>query len=119
MPNYVLVPDPLYKGEPPAPKMIRSWAMRKLYDAGMPIADIARRYDVPYARAYKSIHYHQTEGLAPTTSRPAPRVRKVKTLEEMSMKELKRIATTSADQNLITKAAAILDTRDATWYDKL
>lgn len=118
MPNYVLVPDPLYTGEPPAPRMIRSWAMRKLFESGMPIADIARRYDVPYARAYKSIHYTQLQ-LAPSTiTAPPRRPRNPKVLKEMTTKELIKIATSQNDPR-IAEAVALLDVKDSRWLDKV
>jgi hypothetical protein len=51
-----LVPDPTWKGKPPAPLMVKSDAMRKLAGSGVPIQKIAELYGVPYGRVYKAVN---------------------------------------------------------------
>lgn len=56
MPALVMVDDPRYKGATPAPQIPRTWAMRRLFEDGMAIGDIARTYGVPYQRAYNAVN---------------------------------------------------------------
>ena len=56
MSTIVLVDDPTFKGTGQAPQLIRTWAMRKLFEAGMEVGEIARKYGVPYAAAYRAIN---------------------------------------------------------------
>lgn len=77
MSRYVLVDDPFWSGSGPAPKTHRSWAMRRLFESGMSVGDIAKRYGVKYGQAYKGIHPEAANsparrGVAPKQSRVTP-----------------------------------------------
>lgn len=58
MPTVVLVDDPTWPLDSPhpAPKVVRSHAFRLLFDQGVAIGDIARRYSLPYNRVYSAIY---------------------------------------------------------------
>lgn len=64
MPALVMVDDPAYQGKGPPPQIPRSWAMRKLAEAGVSIRDIATRYGVPYQRAYNAVNFRTAAELA-------------------------------------------------------
>lgn len=78
MPSLVMVDDPLYQGSAPAPQLPRTWAMRKLhFEGGVSVGEVARRYGVPYQRAYNAIKSADPQSAAlsnsPATLQPAGR----------------------------------------------
>ncbi|HET7713505.1 MAG TPA: hypothetical protein VFK94_03990 [Patescibacteria group bacterium] len=118
-----LVPDPLHpeSSRTPAPLMVKADAMRKLYAAGTPVAEIALRYGVTYHNAYKQINPpRKRAGAAGSTeSKPLTKER----LTQLPKKRLIEIATskgkTPSELARIQAAANELDRRDPNWLDKL
>ncbi len=87
-----LVPDPTYTGKGDPPLMVKADAMRKLFfEAGESVGDIARRYDVPYGRAYKAINPPRKAAGDPRSTATKPLTRK--RLGELTRSQLEKIVT--------------------------
>ena len=142
--RYVLVDDPTYKGKPPAPKILRTWAMRLCAQSGMSVSEIAKKYGVPYTAAYRAVHDDpQSSEAAKAAKPPKPKPKPEKPSAKPAMKrprrepkvdpvldpkliqaiktsELKRIVYkkgTPLDDPRANAAADELDRRDPHWND--
>lgn len=113
-----LVPDPVFKGKGDPPQIVRTWAMRKLYESGMSVGDVARYYGLPYAAAYRAINPER----APATKSKAKPLAALGDLRLAKKSALVRIATAKNASMQDPKVAAVveeLDRRDPAWFEKL
>lgn len=110
---YVLVDDPLHSGRGPAPQILRTWAMRKLFDAGgVTVGDVARRYDVPYSAAYRAINPERKP--APARSGAASKRDRI-----LDPELIKSVKTSELKKIVRRKGASLSDPRDAAAYAEL
>lgn len=119
---YVLVDDPSYAGKPPAPQILRSWAMRKLHEGGMSIGDVARHYGTSYLAAWKAIN--PARGSADQAARRGSKLKEKledpASISKVPKAQLLRIATAkhaTLDDPKVAAAVAELDRRDPKWFE--
>lgn len=121
--SIIMVPDPLWTGKGEAPGVIRSWAMRALAKQGMEVGDIARKYGVPYARAYRAVNPPRQRGSSPNSKATKPLT--ASRLKDLTKPQLIKIATQqikagdTATRTRVQSAVDELDRRDPTWLDNL
>lgn len=112
MPTFVLVDDPLYRGQPPVPQILRSWAMRKLAEAGMDTGDIARYYEVPYATAYKAVKPKASD-IVPGADSPSKRKFDPLLLDSLTKSQLmKRAYVRTSDPERLAEIELVTEALD-------
>lgn len=122
--SIIMVVDPDYKGKDPespsAPRIPRAWAMRKLRTQGMSIGDIARKYEVPYAMAYKMINPpRQRASSSKSTTAKALTTERLSTMKRSQLEKIvyNRRAKTPSELKRVAAASDELDRRFPGWND--
>lgn len=106
--SIIMVPDPTYAGRGTPPLTIRSWAMRALFEGGMEVGEIARKYEVTYSQAYRAIN---------PPRQLKPRVKPERSLkDEKPSKLFKLLDTHRKDLKLTEQILAELLRRDIHQY---
>lgn len=112
-----LVPDPTWKGKGPAPTLVRSDAMRRMFKAGSSVTEVAEYFDVPYRQAYRAINPPRKRAGQTTAAQALTPAR----LKNMSKGQLEKIATahgkTPAALARIESATDELLRRDPHWLE--
>jgi hypothetical protein len=127
MPNFVLVDDPDYEGTIGPPQILRAWAMRKLFAKGYSVGDIARKYDIPYARAYRAVVVASKVKPTATKKARAPKAPLVPDYSDEDLEKLpeKKLVSfiyqkrpTQAQLELAARASEVADRRFPGWNDR-
>lgn len=115
----VLVPDPTWQGKGEAPLMIRTYAMRKLFEAGKTVSEVALHFDTTYHNAYKAINPPRKRASDPKSTAVKPLT--ASRLTQLSKKQLEKIAygkgKTPTELARIEAAADELIRRDPNWLE--